>query len=98
MYSDYCDDTKARICGRIMGRGREVGKTAGNRTDDSSKKVLLIGCSSTTSGIVLRAEMAMYPLKTSRDVRELKWQYKVRNLPKKRLPAIVDRVVLYRRK
>ena len=35
----------------------------------------------------------MYPLKTNRDVRKLKWQYDVRNMPKKRLPAIADRAV-----
>ena len=35
----------------------------------------------------------MYPLKTDRDVRKLKWQYKLRNTPKKRLPAIADRAV-----
>ena len=35
----------------------------------------------------------MYPLKTNRDVRKLKWQYKVGNMPKKNLPAIADRAV-----
>ena len=35
----------------------------------------------------------MYPLKTIRDVRKLKWQYKVNNAPEKKLPAIVDRAV-----
>ena len=35
----------------------------------------------------------MCPLKTKRDVRKLKWQYKVNNMPEKNLPAIVDRVV-----
>ena len=35
----------------------------------------------------------MYPLKTNKDVRKLRWQYKVRNMPKKRLPAIADRAV-----
>ena len=35
----------------------------------------------------------MYPLKTNRDVRKLKWQCKVKNVPEKRLPAIVDRAV-----
>ena len=35
----------------------------------------------------------MYPLKTNGDVGRLKWQYKVRNMPKKRLPAIADRAV-----
>ena len=59
----------------------------------AAKKIL--GCSSTTSNAVLRAELGMYPLKTSisRDVRKLKWQYKVENTPEKRLPAIADRVV-----
>ena len=37
----------------------------------------------------------MYPLKTNRDVRKLNWQYKVKNMSEKRLPAIiiVDRAV-----
>ena len=56
-----------------------------------AKKVL--GCSSTTSNTVIRAELGMYPLETNRDARKLKWQYKVRNMPKKRLPAIADRAV-----
>ena len=33
----------------------------------------------------------MYPLKTNRDVRKLKRQYKVRNVSEKRLPAIADK-------
>ena len=49
-----------------------------------------------SSGItaVLRAELEMHPLKASRDVRTLKGQPKVRNMPKKRLPAIAERAVL----
>ena len=35
----------------------------------------------------------MYRLETNRDVRKLKWQYKVRNVLKKWLPAIADRAV-----
>ena len=35
----------------------------------------------------------MYPLETNRDVRKLEWQYKLRNVSEKRLPAIVDRAV-----
>ena len=57
----------------------------------AAKKVL--GCLSTTSNTVLRAELGICPLKTNRDVRKLKWQYKVRNMPKKRLPAIADGAV-----
>ena len=37
--------------------------------------------------------MGIYPHKTNRDERMLKWQHKVRNMPKKRLPAIADRAV-----
>ena len=50
--------------------------------------------SNTASNTVLRAELGMYPLKTNRDMVMLKWQYIVRNTPKKRLPAIVDGAVL----
>ena len=35
----------------------------------------------------------MYPLKTKRDAGKLKWQYQVRDMPEKRLPAIADRAV-----
>ena len=53
----------------------------------------ILGCSSTTSNAVLRAELGMYPLETNRHMRKLKWQYIVRNMPGKRLPAIWDRTV-----
>ena len=33
----------------------------------------MLGCSSTTSYTVLRAELGMHPLKTSRDAGKLKW-------------------------
>ena len=32
-------------------------------------------------------------MKQIRDVRKLKWQYKVKKMPEKRLPAITDRAV-----
>ena len=35
----------------------------------------------------------MYPFKTDEDARKLKWQNKVKNMPEKRLPAIVDRAL-----
>ena len=57
----------------------------------AAKKML--GCSSTTSSTVLRAELGIYPFKTNRDVRKLKWQCKVKNGPEKSLPAIVGRAV-----
>ena len=34
----------------------------------------ILGCSSTTSNTVLRAELGMHLLKTIRDVRKLKWR------------------------
>ena len=36
----------------------------------------ILGCSSPTSNTVLLAELGMYPLKTNRDVKKLKAQYK----------------------
>ena len=41
----------------------------------------------------MRAELGMYPLETNRDVIKLKWQHNIKNMPQKRLPAIVDRTV-----
>ena len=35
----------------------------------------------------------MYLIKTTRNVRKLKWQHKARKMPKKGLPAIADRAV-----
>ena len=35
----------------------------------------------------------MHPLEAKTDARKLEWQYKVRNMPKQRLPAIADRAV-----
>ena len=40
---------------------------------------------------MLRAELGMYPHKTNKDVRNVKWQYDARNMPEKRLPAVADR-------
>ena len=53
----------------------------------------ILGCSSTASNTVIRAELGMHPLETNRDRIESKWQYKVRDAPEKRLPAIADRAV-----
>ena len=52
-----------------------------------------IGYPTTISNSVLREKLGMYPLKTSKDGRKLKLQYNLRNMPKKRLPAILDRTV-----
>ena len=53
----------------------------------------VLGCSSTTSNTVLGTELGMYPRKTNRDVRKLKCQDNVRNMPKKKVPATADRAV-----
>ena len=56
--------------------------------------IKILGCSSTTSNIVLRSEtLGMYPLKTNRDATKLKRQYKIKNMPEKRLPIMVDNAV-----
>ncbi|CAB1099916.1 unnamed protein product [Ectocarpus sp. CCAP 1310/34] len=55
----------------------------------AAKKIL--GCSSTTSNTVLRAELGMYSLKTKRDMQKLNWQYKVSRMSDDRLPAMVDK-------
>ena len=41
----------------------------------------------------IRAELGMYQLETNRDVRKLKWQYELKNMPEKRLSAIVANAV-----
>ena len=53
----------------------------------------MLRCSSRTGNTVLKAELGIHPLETNRDMTKLAWQYTVRNTPKKRLPAIVDRAV-----
>ena len=90
MYSDECDCTKVRVCRRIMGRERELKQL---ETVQMATAKNILGCSSTTSNTVLRAELEMYPLQTNGDVIKLKWQCKVNNVPEKRLPARVDRAV-----
>ena len=47
----------------------------------AAKKVR--GCSSTTSNATLSAERGMYPLKTNRDARKLKRQYRARIMSKR---------------
>ena len=51
----------------------------------------ILGCSKTACNTALRAELGIYSLKTNRDLRKLKWYYRVNNMQRKRLPAIVDR-------
>ena len=54
----------------------------------AAKKVL--GCSSTASTAVLGLKLGLGPLRTKRDVRKLRGQYKLRRMPKKRLPTIAN--------
>ena len=53
----------------------------------------ILGCSTTTSITVSRAELGIYPLEINGDAKKLRWQYKVRNMPEKRLPATADRAI-----
>ena len=57
----------------------------------TAKKIL--GCSKTTSDTALRAELGMYALKTIRDMRKLIWQFSMKNMQNKKLPATADRAV-----
>ena len=57
----------------------------------AAKEVL--GCSSTTSDIVLREDLGMCPVKTIRDGSNLKCHYQIIRMPKKLSPAIADRAV-----
>ena len=82
---------KLEYAGEVWGGNAKLVKQLETVQMTAAKKVR--GCSRKTSSTVLRAELRMYPLKTNRDVRKLKWQYDVRNMPKKRLPAIADRAV-----
>ena len=54
----------------------------------TAAKIVLVCSSTTRNTAVSRAELELYPLKTVKDVRKLKWQYKVTSMPKKWLTAI----------
>ena len=84
-------ETKAEYAGQVWEGNAKFVKQVETAQMTAAKKVL--GCSSTTSSTVFGAELGMCPLKTNRDVRMLKWQYKPRNMPKKRFPAIADGAV-----
>ena len=58
----------------------------------AGKKVLRFS-STTNNDTVLRAELGVYPLKTNRDARKLKWQHQARNMPEKRLPVVANSAV-----
>ena len=75
MYSDKCNCTKLEYAGEVWERNAKFVKQLETVQMTAAKKI--IGCRSTTSNTVLRAEPGMYPHKTNRDVRKLKWQYKV---------------------
>lgn len=48
-------------------------------------KVILLGCSQRTSNAAVRAELGIHSLKKKgRDIRRLKWQYRLRKIEKKK--------------
>ena len=51
----------------------------------AAKKIL--GCSKTTRNTALRAKLGMYPLKTNRDMRKLRWQYSVKKMQRKEVAS-----------
>ena len=83
---------KLEYAGKVWEGNAKLVKKLETVQTTAAKKIL--GCPSTTTNPVFGVELGMYPLnKTNRNVRKLKWQYKARNMPEKRLPAIADRVV-----
>lgn len=47
---------------------------------------VILGCSQRTSNAAVRTELGILFLKTKRDVRKLKWQYRLHKMKEKRLP------------
>ena len=83
---------KLEYAGEVWEGNKKLADKLGTvQIDVSGEKIL--GCSKTTSNTALRSELGMYALKTNRDMRKLRWQHSVRNMQRKRLPAIVDRAV-----
>ena len=92
MYPEERNCTKARICRRSIGGEREASEKLETVPMIATKRILR--CSKTASNnTALRAELGIYSHKTTRDLRKLKWHYIVKNMQRKRLPAIVDRFV-----
>lgn len=55
--------------------------------------MLTTGCSCSTGTAVFRAELGMHPLRRNREVKNMKMQYNVKSVPKRRLPAMADEAV-----
>ena len=88
---DYVIVQKLEYAGEVWERNAKFVKQLETVQMTAAEKIL--GCSSTTSNTVLRAERGMYPLEANRDAKKFKWQYEAKNMPEERLPAIVDRAV-----
>ena len=86
---------KSKYAGKLWERNAKFAKQLETAVQMTAAKMIL-GCSSATSNTVFRAELGVYPLKTNRDVRMWKWQYR-NNMPEKRLPTIVDGAVWEKR-
>ena len=63
---------KTRICRRCPRREREVLMIKQLEAVHMTAAKQILGCSSTTSKTVLRAELGVYPRKTNRDVIKMK--------------------------
>ena len=61
---------KLKYAGELRERNAKLAKQLETVQMTAAKKVL--GCSSTTSNTIVRAELGMYSLKTNRDVINLK--------------------------
>ena len=96
MYPEERDSTKARIRREVWeGNAKLVKKLETVPMTAAKRKIL--GCSKTASDTALRAELGMYSHKSNRGLRKLKWDYRVKNMQRKRLTAIVNRFVWKKR-
>ena len=96
-------DTRIKICIIInvivpkLEHAREVWKGDANSVKQLETVRMLdkniLGCSSKTGTTVFRAELGTHSLKTKRDVKKLKWQYRVSNTSDKMLPDTFDKAV-----
>lgn len=75
------------------GKGSEVGGAAEKITDDSKQLRKYVNARKTMSYVISRAKLGKDPLETNGDVRKLKLQCNVRNIPRDELPTMVGDAV-----
>ena len=72
--------------GEVWEGNQKVAKELERVQTQAAKAIL--GCRMRTSTAAVRAELGIHSLKTGRDLRKLKWQYRMQQMGDKRLPKI----------